>query len=447
MAGGREAMIGLVGAAFLLGLGAVPAPAQTPTAEAEETDLAAFRRLRAEGVAARQGGNLAGADRSLAAAERRLPNHPGVIVLRARIAAEDDRPDDAIDQLERYSDAGLTADLSQVAALAPLLDSPAGRPVTDALRANAEPVGAQALGEVAAIPGAGLVETLVRDQANGRWLVSQIRGRTVLALSDDGTVTPWLADDPDRSAVVGLAIDPARGVVWATTMALPPATHGRPADAAPVQPALLRIDLETAAVVRRYPLPDGAGERGAGDLALGPDGTVYVANSTGGDLFRLRPDADALEVMLAPGVLGSPQGMVAIDDGAVIVADYSSGVWRVEPDGVARRLEAPSQAVLIGVDGLIDGGDALYAIQNGTAPQRVLRLTLSPDRDRIEAVDVLAASLPQIDEPTTGLIHESDLVFVSRSQWSAFDGEGALREPEPAPALISRLRLSPRSAP
>ncbi|MEQ7156614.1 hypothetical protein [Brevundimonas aurifodinae] len=439
--------IGVLGAVFALGLGVGAAPAQTTTAVAGETDLAAFRRLRTEGMAARQAGDLAQAERSLAAAERHLPNHPGVIVLRARIAAEDDRPDDAIRQLELYAAAGLTADLTQVTALAPLLASPAGASISEAQRANGEPVGAAALGEIAAIPGSGLVEAIVRDPANGRWLVSQVRGRTILALSDDGTVTPWLADDPERSAVVGLAIDPARGVLWAATMALPPATHGRLADAAPVEPALLRIDLDTAAVVQRYALPDGATERGAGDVALGPDGTVYVANPVGGDLFRLRPAAEALEVMRAPGVLGSPQGMVAGDDGALIVADYSSGIWRVGADGSTQRLAAPSDAVLIGVDGLIDGGDALYAIQNGTAPQRVLRLTLSAGRDRIEATEVLAANLPRIDEPTTGLIHEGDLVFVSRSQWSAFDGEGALREPEPAPALISRLRLPPRSAP
>lgn len=449
MTGGLRAMIGIgvLGAVFVLGLGVAAAAAQTPTVASEETDLAAFRRLRTEAVAARQAGDLAQAERSLSAAERHLPNHPGVLVLRARIAAEDDRPDDALRQLERYAAAGLTADLTQVAALAPLLASPAGASVSDALRANGEPVGAAALAAVAAIPGTGLAEVIVRDEANGRWLVSQVRGRTIVALSDDGTVTPWLADDPERSAVVGLAIDPARGVLWAATMALPPATHGRPADAAPVQPALLRIDLDTAVVVQRYPLPDGATERGAGDVTLGADGTVYVANPVGGDLFRLRPGAGALEVILAPGVLGSPQGMVVDHEGAVILADYSSGIWRMAADGNARRLATPADAVLIGVDGLIDGGDALYAIQNGTAPQRVLRLLLNAGRDRIEAVEAVAANLPQIDEPTNGLIHDGDLVFVSRSQWSAFDGEGALREPEPAPALISRLRLSPRSAP
>jgi hypothetical protein len=133
---------------------------------------------------------------------------------------------------------------------------------------------------------------------------------------------------------------------------------------------------------------------------------------------------------------------VTPDGKALIVADYSSGLWRVDrATGAAVRLGAPGTASLIGVDGLISDGQFLYALQNGTAPQRVLRLTPDAGWSRIEAVEVLAANLPQIVEPTTGLVHDGELVFVSRSQWSDFDREGALTTPEPEPALISRLRL------
>ncbi len=416
-------------------------------AVAQEGDLAAFRRLRSEAIVARDAGNLDEADRLLAQAEGHVPNHPGVIVLRARIAAQAGRPGDAITQLQRYADAGLAAEVSRDPVLGPLAAEGAGAAVAQALVANREPVGAETVAVLLTVPGTGLAEGLVRDEARSRWLVSQVRGRTIVAITDDGTVSPWLADDADRGAVVGIAIDSARGVVWAATMPLPPATQGLPADAAPFEPALLRIDLATATVTGRYPVPTGVTERGAGDVTLGPDGTVYVANPVGGDLFRLRPDAEALDVLLAPGILGSPQGMVAGNDGSVIVADYSSGLWRVEADGSARLLAAPQEAVLIGVDGLIAAGDALYAIQNGSVPQRVLRLTLDAARARIETAETVAANLSQIDEPTTGLIHRGDLVFVGRSQWSAFDDEGALRAPDPAPALIARLRLPPRSAP
>jgi hypothetical protein len=46
-----------------------------------------------------------------------------------------------------------------------------------------------------------------------------------------------------------------------------------------------------------------------------------------------------------------------------------------------------------------------------------------------------------LDEPTIGRVPDGHLVFVSRSQWSDFDGDGALKSPGPASAPISRLRL------
>lgn len=104
-------------------------------------------------------------------------------------------------------------------------------------------------------------------------------------------------------------------------------------------------------------------------------------------------------------------------------------------------MSAPDDAVLIGIDGLVSDGRSLYALQNGVSPQRVLKLTLNPAWTRIDQVQVLAANLPQIAEPTTGLIMDGDLVFVARSQWSDFAADGSLRTPTPDPAIIARLRL------
>jgi sugar lactone lactonase YvrE len=162
-----------------------------------------------------------------------------------------------------------------------------------------------------------------------------------------------------------------------------------------------------------------------------------------GELLVLKPDAVALEVLLPAGTLGSPQGMAVTPDGtALIVADYSSGLWRVDrATGVAIRLPQPAIDSLIGVDGLTTDGRYLYGFQNGVAPQRVLKLTLDADWRRIVTVEILAANLPMIDEPTTGLVRNRELVFVSRSQWSDFGGDGAQTTAAPEPAIIARLTL------
>lgn len=429
--------------AGLLAAGATGAVArQEPAAAAAqaESDVQAFRRLRAEAVAAANADDVTHAGRLLAEADSRVPNHPGLILMRARLAVGAGQPDAAMMQLNRYAGLGLAANPTNDRVLSTLATHPEFDALAAVLEANRAPVGSGRVTTLAELPGPVLVESVVRDPARGRWLVSQVRGRTIVALDDDGTVSPFLYTPTPVAGVLGLVMDEDNGVLWAVTAPVAPAVHGL--DPAAARPnALLRIEAATGRELARYPAPEG--ERSLGDVALAADGTVYVADSTGGAVFRLRPGATALDVLLPDGVLASPQGMVVTPDGAaLIVADYSSGLWRVDrATGTARRMPTPADASLIGVDGLTTDGQAIYGFQNGVAPQRVLKMTPDGDWQRIAGVEVLAANLPMIDEPTTGLVRNGELVFVSRSQWSDFGGDGAQTTPTPAPAIIARLPL------
>ena len=190
----------------------------------------------------------------------------------------------------------------------------------------------------------------------------------------------------------------------------------------------------------RFSPPDD-GDHAFGDVALGPDGAVYVSDSLSGQVLRLPPGAETLQSLVPAGFLGSPQGIVVAEDGtSLIVADYSSGLHRVSlTDGAVTRLSAPADAVLVGIDGLIPMNGGVLALQNGVQPHRVLRLTLSATQTAVTRVEVLAANLDDLNEPSTGLALNGDLVFVSRTQWGAFDGEGQRRVQDPAPTVISRL--------
>lgn len=431
--------------AGLLALPAAGAAAQDPAAVAAsaESDVQAFRRLRTEAVAAAGADDLATATSRLAEADARIANHPGLILMRARVAAAAGQPDEALAQVRRYARGGLVFNLAGDRALSALADAPGYAEAVAAIEANRAPVGADRLTEIARIDGSVIVESLIRDEARGRWLVSQVRGRTIVALADDGTVSAFLGPSPETGGVLGMAIDAGAGILWAATSPLAPAVHGLAADAVRPAPGLLKIDLATGAVLARLAAPSGPPERGLGDIVRGPDGTIHVADSVTGELLALRPGATALDVLLPAGTLASPQGMVVSPDGAaLIVADYSSGLWRIDrATGAAQRLSAPADASLIGVDGLTTDGHVLYGFQNGVAPQRVLKLTPDAGWRSILVAEVLAANLPIIDEPTTGLVRNRELVFVSRSQWSDFGGDGAQTTATPAPAVIARLPL------
>ena len=75
------------------------------------------------------------------------------------------------------------------------------------------------------------------------------------------------------------------------------------------------------------------------------------------------------------------------------------------------------------------------------APHRALKSTPGAGWTTIKTIEVRAAHPPTVDEPTTGLVRNRELVFVSRSQWSDFGGDGAQTTLEPAPGIIARLPL------
>lgn len=429
-----RAMIGAALAGLVLWGGASSAQAQSVVGE--------FRRLRSEAVAAAGADDLLTAAARLAEADALIPNHPGLMLMRARLAAQSGDAAGGVAHLRRYADAGLVVDPSRDPALSLLAGTPGYAEAVARISANRAPVGAGQLSLVASLPAGYLVESVARDEARGQWLVSSIAWRTIMAVSDEGAITPWLAETPVTAGILGLTVDAERGWVWAASAPVPPATTHWPEGSTPPRTALLRIELATGQINAWLEAPEGDGHS-FGDVALGADGTVYVAD-TSGSVFRVRPATEAtLEPVVAPGLIASPQGMVVTPDGkGLIVVDYSSGLHRVDmATGAVARLAQPADASLIGIDGLASDGRAIYALQNGVAPQRVLKLTLDAGWTRIDAVEVLAANLPEIDEPTTGLVHDGGLVFVSRSQWSDFEETGALKAGADGPAIIARLRL------
>lgn len=426
--------------ALILAAACLTAPAAV--AQEAEGDVAAFFRLRSEGAAAAQAGDMSTARARLDEADARNPGHPGLTLMRARLAMGEGRTADAIALVERYGGYGLIFDPAADRTLAPLAGTPELAGAEARLLRNRTPVGADRLTPVIQIAGSGLSEAVLWDAARGRWLVSQVAGRTVLSVDGSGAATPFLDAEPERAGVLGLAWAPGRTRLWAATASVPPAVAGLPDGTAPPSPALLRIDPATGRVLARFDLPGGP-EASPGDLAVASDGTVFMSDSARGALLVLRGGTGEVETLLAPGTVGSPQGIVVSpDERALIVADYPSGLWRVDAaTGAATRLATPDGASLIGIDGLIAHDGAILALQNGVAPQRVLRLNLNADWTAIEVVHVLAANLPAIDEPTNGVVLDGALVFVARSQWSDFDGEGRPRTQDMVPARIMRLAL------
>lgn len=291
-----------------------------------------------------------------------------------------------------------------------------------------------------------LIEGAARD-ADGGLILSSIHRAGLYRVGADGAPSPF--GPTDRQAMFGIVSDPERGALWV-------ASSPSPNDDRPDGPAqLLKLDPATGAVLAAYGV-DGEGAA-FGDVALGPDGAVYVGDGGARRVLVLRPGAERLEPLVLLPERGSPQGMVVSPDGRWLVfANYGTGLHRIDltekaavhdfSAGGLEALPAPEGAELRGIDGLVRRGDRIIAIQNGTRTPRLLSLTLTPDWSAVTGREALIEGAP-LSEPTTGFLEGDALVFVSRSQWTDFDRDGRPTSPTPAAAVVSRLSLSPEPQP
>ncbi|WP_419254148.1 SMP-30/gluconolactonase/LRE family protein [Caulobacter sp. ErkDOM-YI] len=403
-----------------------------------EGRLDAFRRLRAEGLAAAKAGDMAAAQARISEAVTTLPSHPGAILLLARLKAADD-PAGAVALLARHAAMGLIHNAPADPLLKALADRADYAPVAARVAANRQPIGA--LKPVADFAGPVLAESVAYDSKAGRLLVSQIHARRIVAIGKDGAVSEFTAPSDDIWGVFGIAIDAPRRILWALTAATLQAKGVAAADLDAI--ALLRIDLDTGKILARYAPPADGTKRQLGDLTVGPDGAVYASNSLGGEVWRLEPGAKALDRLVSSPELGSPQGLALAADGKhLLVADYSSGLHVINlASGAVTPVATPPDVTLLGVDGLTRTGQTLIAVQNGVAPQRLLRLWPTPDGKRLTRVETLAASLPDLDEPTSGAIRGDDFVFVARSQWTDF-GDDGLKTAAPGAARVMAIKVT-----
>jgi hypothetical protein len=99
-------------------------------------------------------------------------------------------------------------------------------------------------------------------------------------------------------------------------------------------------------------------------------------------------------------------------------------------NAIKTQLSAGPAVALIGIDGLYFYRGSLIAIQNGTRPHRVVRISLSADLKRAEGLTILEANNPLFDEPTLGVVVRDDFYYVANSQWGAFDRAGLIASPE-----------------
>lgn len=305
-----------------------------------------------------------------------------------------------------------------------------------------------------------LIEGIAWDAARNRLFVgSVIDGRLLMRDGEAWRVVPTAVP---VGGIFGMGVDEPRRLLWFASAPADPMP-----DPGSAFSGLVAIDLDRLEEARRVPVPGAH----LGDVALAEDGTLYASDGQSGAIYRCRPGCAVAEMLVPPGVLRSPQGIVVWPGGhRLYVADYALGLFRLElPSLRLRPVLTREPAMLDGIDGLIRFGGGLIAIQNGSRPHRIVHLYPS-DGGRFVSVAVVESSHSAWGEPTLGTIAGDEMLYIADGQWERYGPNGALtdgRAPRPTPIrrtielipsiviggadgprrALRRSRASPKAAP
>jgi hypothetical protein len=336
----------------------------------------------------------------------------------------------ALGWLGTYADMKLTHQgVGAEPAFARLRSSPAFAAVARRIEANGQPISHSALAFT--LPEKDLVpEDIAYDRTTDTFFVSSVRHRKIVAIRRGGAVSERVRDGQDGLwSVLALVVDAPRRALWASTAAMPQTVPPPPASDAG-RSALVRYDLASGQLVKRFDLPASGGAHVLGDMALDRAGNVFISEAVAGAVYTVRRDKDELETLVPAGTFLSPQTPAATLDGRrLFVADYARGIGIVDlRSRLTTWLPHPQDLALAGIDGLYLAGGSLIAVQNGIEPNRVIRLRLDPTFAHVTSWEVIESGSAQLGDPTPGVVVGDTFYFLGRTGWNRLEENGAIKK-------------------
>lgn len=361
--------------------------------------------------------------------------------------------------LEKYAATGLSYDIAQDDDLKALLADEAGQKIAAEMKAHSQPV--EKAQVVCTLPQA---DTMPEDitylksadgKTAGSFIVSSVQHRTLYRVAlpkTGGKVTAKectmqelpLPEEAKRWPTMAVSADPKGKVLWMTANAVPEFTGFPKEDEG--KTLLLEVDAESGKILHRYD-PGTSGPAVLGDMSVADDGTVYVTDSIGGGVYRLRSRAAKLE-KIADGLFSPQTPVLARDGKRLIVADYSMGIAVIDlasANSAAKvsYLPHPENVAVVGLDGLYLSGDSLIGIQNGTEPNRILRLQLNHAQTEITSAEVIEQATERMGDPTHAVAVDGWFYVSANVGWSKVEDNGKLKDGQKfTPPVLLRFHIS-----
>lgn len=404
--------------------------AQTPA------DMAKAREFENKATAAFRSGDNPAFLENIKQADALRPNHSRLIYNLARAYALNNQPQESIKVIKRLVSMGLVFRFETDPSLKSL-----GQENLDYIKKiaedNSKPINASTkaftIQDKEFIP-----EGIAYDPVTKRFFVSSIHKAKIVAIDSAGKLTDFSSPADGLWSVSGMQVDAKKRILWACTTAFPQMKGYTPLMKG--KSGIVKYDLNTGKIIKKYVL-DG-GEHALGDIILDAKGNVYSTDSIAGTIYHIDKKADVLVPFIQSDLLVSPQGLTLTNnDRTMYVADYAKGLFKVDmATKEVVQLKIEGDVTLLGMDGLYSRRGALYGIQNGINPQRVIAIGLDGNQT-VRSAKALEANHADFMEPTLGVIVGDDLYYVANSQWPLVNEKAELDRDKLREPVILKLSL------
>jgi sugar lactone lactonase YvrE len=280
------------------------------------------------------------------------------------------------------------------------------------------------------------------DAKTGDTYISSVRERKILRRTVSMT-NDFVAEGQDGFlAGASLAIDSGRRILYASTSAVPFMRGYR--EEYEGRSGLFAFDLQSGKLLRKAMLASDGKPHFLNALAVDRAGSVYVSDSGTAGIYCLKRGSDNLESVIPAGLFRSTQGLAfSADEKTLYVADYTDGLWAFDmATRRRRRVEAPADVWLGGMDGLTPVAGGFLTVQIGVQPERVLRLKLDAGGERIASVKILEMNHPDYAGPIQRVVSGNAFVYIANSQLALGNGQtGAFASERAKATVVLRLPL------
>jgi hypothetical protein len=275
-----------------------------------------------------------------------------------------------------------------------------------------------------------ITEGIAYDSSSETFYVSSVRQRKIVSINKAGAVKDFATEQDGLGSVLGMKVDARRRHLWVTSATIPQMINYREEENG--RTAVFKFDLVTGKLLKKYSLSIPSEKHLLGDLVINSRGDVFTTDSLSPALYMIDHRKDELELFIKGEPLVSAQGLdFSEDERQLFVADYARGIFVIDLATKKHFNLAPAPgSTLLGIDGLYFYRRSLVATQNGTNPNRIIRLHLKKDLREVERLEVLEANNPLFDEPTLGVLVRDSFYYIANSQWGTVDDHGQLAPPE-----------------